>query len=76
MNEPWRARITMERGKRGGRPCIRGMRITVYDVLSYLAAGMTVAEVLDDFPYLTPEDIQACFAFAAERERSMLVAVA
>jgi uncharacterized protein (DUF433 family) len=51
------------------------MRITVYDVLSYLAAGMTVAEVLDDFPYLTPEDIQACFAFAAERERSMLVAV-
>ena len=57
-------------------PCIRGMRITVYDVLSYLAAGMTVAEVLDDFPYLTQEDIQACFAFAAERERTMLVAVA
>jgi hypothetical protein len=44
----------------------RGMRLTVYDVLSYLAAGMTVAEILDDFPYLTPEDIQACFAFAAE----------
>ena len=63
-------------GKRGGRPCIRGMRITVYDVLSYLAAGMTIAEVLDDFPYLTPEDIQACFAFAAEREWRMLVAVA
>jgi len=75
MNEQWRARITIEPGKRGGRPCIRGMRITVYDVLSYLAAGMTVVEVLDDFPYLTPEDIQACFAFAAERERSMLVAV-
>ena len=75
MNEPWRSRITIEAGKRGGRPCIRGMRITVYDVLSYLAAGMTVAEVLDDFPYLTPEDIQACFAYAAERERSMLVAV-
>ena len=72
MNEPWRSRITIEPGKRGGRPCIRGMRITVYDVLSYLAAGMTVAEVLDDFPYLTPEDIQACFAFAAERERNML----
>jgi uncharacterized protein (DUF433 family) len=52
------------------------MRITVYDVLSYLAAGMTVAEVLDDFSYLTQEDIQACFAFAAERERTMLVAVA
>ena len=65
MTEPWRARITTEPGKRGGRPCIRGMRITVSDVLSYLAAGMTVAEVLDDFPYLTPEDIQACFAFAA-----------
>jgi uncharacterized protein (DUF433 family) len=66
----------MEAGKRGGRPCIRGMRITVYDVLSYLAGGMTVAEVLDDLPYLTPEHVQACFAFAAERERSMRVAVA
>ncbi len=76
MNEPWRSRITIEPGKRGGRPCIRGMRITVYDVLSYLAAGMTVDEVLKDFPYLTPEDIKACFAFAAERERSMLVSVA
>jgi uncharacterized protein (DUF433 family) len=76
MNEQWRSRITMEPGKRGGCPCIRSMRITVYDVLSYLAAGMTVAEVLDDFPYLTQDDIQACFAFAAERERTMLVAVA
>ena len=75
MNEQWRSLITFEPGKRGGRPCIRGMRITVYDVLSYLASGMTVAEILDDFPYLTQEDIQACFAFAAERERSMLVAV-
>ena len=76
MNDQWRSRITIEPGKRGVRPCIRGMRITVYDVLSYLAAGMTVAEVLDDFPYLTREDIQACFAFPAERERSLLVAVA
>jgi uncharacterized protein (DUF433 family) len=76
MNEPWRSRITMEAGKRCGRPCIRGMRITVYDVLSYLAAGMSVAQILDDFPYLTPEDVQACLAFAAERERSMLVTVA
>ena len=75
MNGQWRSLITFEPGKRGGRPCIRGMRITVYDVLSYLASGMTVAEILDDFPYLTQEDIQACFAFAAERERSMLVAV-
>lgn len=76
MNEPWRLRITIEPGKRGGRPCIRGMRITVYDVLSYLAAGMTVSEILADFRYLTPEDLQACFAFAAERERNMLVSVA
>ena len=76
MNESWRSRITIEAGKRGGRPCIRGMRITVYDVLSYLAAGMTVAEILDDFPYLAAEDIQACFAFAAERERSMVIALA
>jgi uncharacterized protein (DUF433 family) len=66
MNESWCSRITIEPGKRGGRPCIRGMRIAVHDVLSYLAAGMTVAEVLDDFPYLTPEDIQACYAFVAE----------
>jgi uncharacterized protein (DUF433 family) len=76
MNEQWRSRITIEAGKRGGRPCIRGMRITVYDVLSYLAAGMTAPEILDDFPYLTQEDVQACLAFAAERERNMLVAVA
>ena len=78
MNEPsvdWRSRITLEPGKRGGRPCIRGMRITVYDVLSYLAAGMTIEQVLADFPYLTREDIQACFAFAAERERTMSVSV-
>ena len=73
MNEPWRSRITIEPGKRGGRPCIRGMRITVYDVLSYLAAGMTVDEVLDDFRYLTSEDIQACLAYAAQRERSIKI---
>lgn len=76
MNETWRAIITVEPNKRGGRPCIRGMRITVFDVLSYLAAGMSHAEILDDFPYLTQQDIQACLAYAAERERSMLVAVA
>ncbi len=67
---------TIEPAKRGGRPCIRGMRITVYDVLSYLAAGMSVAEILDEFPYVTSADIQACFAFAAERERSKVIAVA
>src|SRR3954466_15219370 len=65
-HDDWRSRITAEPGKRGGRPCVRGMRITVYDVLSYLAAGMTQAEILDDFPYLTAEDIQACLAYAAE----------
>lgn len=62
----------MEPGKRGGKPCIRGMRITVYDVLSYLAAGMSREEVLADFPYLTNEDISACLAFAAEREQRQL----
>lgn len=65
--------ITIEPGKRGGKPCIRGMRITVYDVLSYLAAGMTIEEVLADFPYLTREDVLACLSFAAERERRTLV---
>ncbi len=74
MNEQWRKHITIEPGKRGGRPCIRGMRITVYDVLSYLAAGMSTDEILDDFPYLTAEDIQACLAFAAEGARLMRVA--
>ncbi len=66
--------ITIEPGKRGGKPCIRGMRITVYDVLSYLAAGMTVQEILDDFPYLTEEDIRACLSYAADREQRILVA--
>ncbi|MEH2436541.1 MAG: DUF433 domain-containing protein [Nostoc sp.] len=61
--------ITIEPGKRGGKPCIRGMRITVYDVLSYLAFGMTYEEVLDDFPYLTQEDILGCLSYAADRER-------
>jgi uncharacterized protein (DUF433 family) len=64
--------ITIEPGKRGGKPCIRGMRITVYDVLSYLASGMTYEQVLDDFPYLTQEDILACLSYAADRERQML----
>ena len=66
--------ITMEPGKRGGKPCIRGMRITVYDILSYLAAGMTHAEILSDFPYLTEEDILACLGYAADREQHTLVA--
>jgi len=61
--------ITIEPGKRSGKPCIRGMRITVYDVLEYLASGMTEAEILADFPALRPDDIRACLAFAADRER-------
>ncbi len=65
--------ITIEPGKRCGKPCIRGMRITVYDVLSYLAAGMTTQEILKDFPYLTKEDIQACLSYAADRERQLLI---
>lgn len=64
--------ITIEPGKRGGKPCIRGMRITVYDVLEYLASGMTYQDILDDFPYLTREDILACLNFAAQRERLMV----
>jgi len=68
----WRKLITIEPGKRGGRPCIRGMRITVYDVLSYLAAGMTQDEILADFPYLTADDIRACLSYAAEREQQMV----
>ncbi len=67
--------LTLEPGKRGGKPCIRGMRITVYDVLSYLAAGMTQEEVLADFPYLTADDILACLSYAAERERWTRIAV-
>jgi uncharacterized protein (DUF433 family) len=61
--------ITIEPGKRSGKPCIRGMRITVYDVLEYLAAGMSEAEILHDFPSLTETDIRACLAFAADRDR-------
>ena len=69
-------RITLEPGKRGGKPCIRGLRITVYDVLSYLASGMTYEAVLEDFPYLTREDILASLEYAADRERYTLTASA
>ncbi|HRV96534.1 MAG TPA: DUF433 domain-containing protein [Anaerolineae bacterium] len=68
--------ITIERGKRGGKPCIRGMRITVYDVLGYLASGMSHQEILEDFPYLTNEDILACLKYAAERERTTVAIAA
>jgi uncharacterized protein (DUF433 family) len=65
----WRSSITFEPGKRRGQPCIRGLRITVWDVLEYLASGMTVDEVLEDFPDLTAEDIRASFAVATEQGR-------
>lgn len=68
--------ITIEPGKRGGKPCIRGMRITVTDVLEYLASGMSENQVLSDFPELTSEDIHACLAFAAEREKRLTGSVA
>jgi uncharacterized protein (DUF433 family) len=67
-------RITIEPGKRGGKPCIRGLRITVYDVLEYLASGMSEDEILRDFPDLKREDIRASIAFAADRERRLMVA--
>ena len=68
--------ITMEPGKRSGKPCIRGLRMTVGDVLGYLASGMTQAEILRDFPYLNEDDILACLAFAADRERKSETLVA
>jgi uncharacterized protein (DUF433 family) len=64
--------ITIEPGKRGGRPCIRNMRIAVADVLGWLAAGMSHAEIMDDFPELTEEDIRACLEYAADRERRLV----
>lgn len=64
--------VTVEPGKRGGKPCIRGMRITVQDVLEYLAGGMSEDEILADFPDLTRDDIRACLAFAADRERKLV----
>jgi uncharacterized protein (DUF433 family) len=68
----YRGLITIEPGKRGGKPCIRGLRITVYDILEYLASGMSEDEILRDFPDLTHQDIRACLAFAADRERRLL----
>ena len=71
---PWTGIVTMVPGLRGGRPVIRGMRITVGDVLGWLASGMSEAEIIDDFPELTREDIRAALAFAAARERDTAVA--
>ena len=68
----YRQVITIESGKRGGKPCIRGLRITVYEVLDYLASGMSEDQILSDFPDLTRTDIRACLAFAADRERRLV----
>ncbi|MCX7093738.1 MAG: DUF433 domain-containing protein [Methylobacter sp.] len=65
--------ITIEPGKRSGKPCIRGLRITVYDVLSWLAEGMSRTEIVEDFPELTDDDITACLQFAADRERQSVI---
>lgn len=69
MNKDYRQIITLEPGKRNGKPCIRGMRITVYDVLGYLASGMSNSQIIEDFPELTEEDIQACLNYAADSEK-------
>ena len=69
-------RITLEPGKRGGRPCVRNLRITVYDILAMLAEGMAETEILEDFPELEPADIRACLAYAAKREQSVAKLVA
>lgn len=70
----YREHIVIDPAIRGGKPCVKGTRITVYDVLSYLAAGMTPEQIVTDFPSLKPGDIRACLAFAADRERKLAVA--
>ena len=72
MKSIYEDRITIEPGKRGGKPIIRGMRITVYDVLEYLASGMSERQIIDDFPELTRNDIRTCLHFAADRERKLV----
>ena len=69
MNIDYHTIITIEPGKRSGKPCIRGLRITVDDILDCFAAGMTEQEVLEDYDYLTQDDIRACFSYAVDRER-------
>lgn len=71
MTIDYRTIITLEPGKHGGKPCIRGLRITVYDVLTWLAEGMSEDEILEDYPELETSDIRACLAFAADRERNV-----
>ncbi len=69
----YRSRITIDPDKRGGKPCIRGLRITVYDLLEYLASGMSIEDLLDDVPDLERDDVLAALAFAADRERKLAV---
>jgi uncharacterized protein (DUF433 family) len=69
----YRSRVTIDPDKRGGKPCIRGLRFTVYDVLEYLASGMSIEDLLDDFPDLERDDVLAALAFAADRERKLSV---
>jgi len=69
----YRDYITIEPNKRGGKPCVRGLRITVYEVLEYLASEMTEQEILEDFPDLTREDLKACLAYAADREHRFML---
>ncbi len=76
MQKSYRERIVIESGKRSGKPCIKGTRMTVYDVLSHLASGMSFEEILEDFPKLTREDILACLAYAADVEKEKLVLAA
>ena len=73
MEKAYQSIITIKPNIRSGKPIIRGLRYTVYDILSYLAAGMMVAEILEDFPDLTVDDIRACLSFAAERERTVMI---
>jgi uncharacterized protein (DUF433 family) len=71
---PYQDLISIEPGKRGGRPCVRGLRIAVSDVLGWLAASMTHAEIIAEYPELTEDDIRACLAYAADRERRVITA--
>jgi uncharacterized protein (DUF433 family) len=71
----YQAIVTIHEGKRGGRPCVRGLRITVADVLGWLASGMSHEQILAEYPELTEDDIRACLAYAADRERRLLTAV-
>ena len=76
LKEIYEGIIIIEPGKRGGKPCIRKMRIMVYDILGWLANGMSIEEIINDFPELTQKDILACLAYAADRERSVKILAA